>query len=163
MSDNHLMEWFYRQVLLYKDNMYRFAFSILHDSADCEDAVSNAIIRAHDHIHQLRKKDSFRIWFAKIVRNESLRIIKEHKRTFSVEEKPIVSEQMEPCESIDVQKAMSQLPIDRRTVITLYYICDYSVSDIAMVLQLPIGTVKSRLSRARSELKELLGGNEYEK
>ena len=61
-----------------------------------------------------------------------------------------------------MENALARLPQEQREAITLYYICDHSVNDIAEILEVPSGTVKSRLSRARAELKRLLGDEYYE-
>lgn len=154
-------QWFYRNVTMLKEDMFRFAFSILHHAQDSEDAVANAVIRAHDHIGQLRKRDAFRVWYTKIVRNECYRILRDRKRTAAISGNEMNGEVCEPCESIDVQRALFQLPEDRRTALTLYYLCGYTVAEIAQVMQIPEGTVKSRLSRGRAELREKLGGKTY--
>ena len=158
---NDAREWFYDGVIALKDDMFRFAFSILRNTQDCEDAVGNAMIQAYEHIGQLRKRDAFRVWYTKIVRNECYRILKERKRSAAICFNTEGTVDGRSCESIDVQNALFRLPTDRRIALTLYYLCGYSVAEIAEVLQVPAGTVKSRLSRARSEMKQILGGTDY--
>ena len=65
-------------------------------------------------------------------------------------------------QQLDINHAMMQLTPVHRAILTLYYGFDYSTKEIAAIMEIPSGTVKSRLSRARNELKKILGDDYYE-
>lgn len=153
---------FYELIVEMQDDMFHFAYSILKNVSQCEDAVSSAIIKAHNNLHQLRNEKVFRSWLLKIVRNECYALIKSQRRLSVLDEAVIESESRDLEREIDVRQAVMKLaPFHRETVI-LYYGCDYSVSEISSIMDVPAGTVKSRLSRARTELKNMLGDDYYE-
>ena len=62
--------------------------------------------------------------------------------------------------TVAVRQALAQLPMDQRRVLVLFELCDLSVEEVAREVGVPVGTVKSRLSRGRSALAELLGMDE---
>jgi len=54
------LEWFYTKIVELQTDMYRFAYSVLKSSDQCEDAVHNAILKAHDNLHHLKNDEAFR-------------------------------------------------------------------------------------------------------
>lgn len=162
MRRDKKLQWFYDQIIELRDEMFYFAYSILRSVPESEDAVSSAIIKAHTHIDSLRDRRALKPWLFRIVRNECYGMAKLLRRTVPIEaEMPYLHEHGAEYR-VDVENALARLPMEQREVITLYYICDHSVNEIAGILEIPSGTVKSRLSRARAELKRLLGDGYYE-
>ena len=126
--------------------MYRAARSVLDSDADAEDAVSQAV----------------RPWLVKIAVNCAYALRRRQGRVVYLEELD-----QEPAAPKGVRydglwEAVSALPPERRVAVTLFYYEDMTVEQIAKCLGVPQGTVKSRLSRARKQLKELLGEQEGE-
>ena len=77
-------EEFVREVLGYTLHMYRLAYSILNNSTDAEDAVSEAVLHAYEKLRTLRDPDSFKNWILQITVNEAKKIYRQNKRTGAV-------------------------------------------------------------------------------
>ena len=162
MSGDKKLNWFYGRITELRDELFYFAYSILRSVPESEDAVSSAIIKAHTHIDSLRSKSALKPRLFRIVKNECYGMAKLNRRTIPIDEEiPYLHEHGAECR-IDVANALSRLTSEQREAITLYYICGHSIKEIAEILEIPSGTVKSRLSRARAELKRLLGDEYYE-
>ena len=148
-------EWFSNHIMSCKDSLFRIAQSILRNTDDAQDAVSQAILRAYAQLGSLKNKDSFIPWIMKIVVNESYAIAKKRKKVIYLEDaKPI--EQGACDSSYALWDIVCNMEDKFRIVIVLFYYEDMELKEIAKVLGLPMGTVKSRLSRARQKLKSIL-------
>lgn len=137
--------------------LYRVSRTILRSDSDCADAVQDALSKAWLHIRALREPRYFRTWLIRILLNECYLQCRRNKRgeeAYELGGGPAY--QTENDELIDLRDALSMLPDNFRTVVTLYHVEDMSVDEIARVLNLPSGTVKSRLARARAKLSAAL-------
>lgn len=139
----------------YKFNMFRLAKSILHNDTDAEDAVSEAILKAYAKLHTLRDMGSLKPWIMKILVNEAYGISNRRKKIHYMDEVEFPEESITSDEK-ELWDIVSSLSEEFRVVIVLFYYEDLGIKEICKVLDLPTGTVKSRLSRARNKLKELL-------
>jgi RNA polymerase sigma-70 factor (ECF subfamily) len=148
-------EYFCLNVAEYKLNMFRLAKSILHNDTDAEDAVSEAILKAYDKLHTLKNLESFKPWIMRILVNESYKLSNRRKKVVYLDEIEIKKEIIEN-DNQELWNTVEMLDGEFRTVTVLFYYEDLSIKEISEVLSLPIGTVKSRLSRARNKLKEML-------
>lgn len=135
--------------------MYRLAYGILRNQQDAEDAVGEAIMSAYEHLDSLKDAEKFKPWILMITANKAKKIYKKRKR-------------MEPMEDIDacgpvyhdthdeLWDVVLKLEEKYRSVIILYYYEQMKIWEISNVLHITVGTVKSRMSRAKKKLKELL-------
>ena len=146
---------FCESVNKYRDDLYIMALAILKNEADAEDAVSNAILKAYENMEQIRAFHKFKPWMLTITKNEALKIKK--KRLYlpgdeAVEalSKPVMAHYDELW---DILQKMKE---DYRLVVVLFYYGGLSLRDISDVLDIPVGTVKSRLNRGKAELREEL-------
>lgn len=146
-------EWFCDQVELLKPTMFRVAYSILRCEADCEDAAASAVLRAYRYLDTLRNREDFRAWMMRILKNECYTLLRKRPPTVELFDSETY-EQALP--DIDLAEAFSALTPEARLALTLYHREGYTVREIAGVLGEPEGTVKSRLSRARAQLKQKL-------
>jgi len=138
------------------DTAFAVAYLILGNSADCEDAMSEAILRAYQGRGKLKKRDSFRAWFLQILRREAYNVLRRRRRVSPVEDLP--EEEVPAPDSagrLDLAAALSRLTEDQRTALLLQQE-GYALEEIAKALDVPVGTVKSRLSRAKSTLRTFL-------
>lgn len=142
-------------VLTYQQSMYRFALGILRNKQDAEDALSAAIIKAYEHLASLRDKDKFKTWIMTIIANEAKNMLSKNSRVQLVDDITIFEEGVEENQN-DVWGSVMELGEQHRQIVMLYYYDGFSTREIAGILKVPEGTVKSRLSRARQNLKELL-------
>ena len=127
-------EQFEQKIREYSPGMYRLALAMLHNREDAEDAVGEAVLRAYEKIHTLRKEDSFRPWVMQITANEAFR---EDRH--------------------ELWDVVQQLDLVYREVVMLYFYERFSIKEIGAILQIPEGTVKSRLSRGKKALRDLMG------
>ena len=151
---------FLQKVLDAEETLFHVSFSILHNEQDCADAVQEAILKAYDSRDSLRDENLFQTWLVRIVINECYAILRKTRRFSPYEETYSASgesiEKIVKEEYLDLYAAISKLEEKQRLCVVLYYFEDYTIEQIAQTLQLPSGTVKSRLSRARQALKGLL-------
>ena len=146
-------ETFSRLVLEYMPNLYRLALGILHNREDAEDAVSEAVLKAYEKLHTLRKTERFQAWIMQIAANEAKRIYAKNKRVSPVEN---MEEYMPDFrdEYHELWDMVMELDIVYREVIILYFYERFSIKEIGEILHIAEGTVKSRLFRGKKQLKE---------
>lgn len=148
-------ETFAKLIWEYTPNLYRLAFGILHNREDAEDAVSESVLKAYEKLHTLRKKESFRPWIMQITANEAKRIYGRNKKSAPVENMEEYMPQFQD-EYHELWDVVMKLDIVYREAIILYFYEQLSIKEIGEVLHVPEGTVKSRLSRGKKQLKEHL-------
>ena len=146
---------FQKNVLSAEDMLYRISKSICFYESDCEDAVQQAILNAYEKLDSLREEKYFRTWITRILINECYRLNKQKYREVTFAEYALTNEARDDNYSFVFTEIM-KLPPKIRIVVQLYYVEDYSVSEIASILHIPSGTVKSRLSIGRTKLKSIL-------
>ena len=160
------MEWtqeeFADAVRSHSRRMYRAARAVADSDADAEDAVSQAILQAWQSLDKLRDKSAVRPWLVKIAINCAYAQRRRQGKVVYLDDLPQEPAAPEPRECDGLWEAVSALPRDRRAAVVLFYYEDMSVEQIAKCLGVPQGTVKSRLSRARKQLKEMLQEQEGE-
>lgn len=134
--------------------VYRYAFRLCGNAADAEDVTQQTFLRAQRAIDQLRDAARADRWLLKIARNEFLR------RRTTAAPTSLASDPASPAprgdEAEEVQRALGGLPDEYRLPVLLFYFEELSYREIATELAIPIGTVMSRLSRARMHLREQL-------
>lgn len=145
---------------LMEDNrasMYRVAKSILIREEDVEDAVGEAILKSYKNISSLKNDIFFKTWLIRIVINESNNIYKKRNREIAVDREHFINiEYRDSYRDISLYEAINSLEKDLRITTLLYYFEDLKYKDIAKLLKIREGTVKSRLSRAKQKLYEIL-------
>lgn len=146
---------FAERVLAAEKTLYHISKSILKNGDDCADAVQEAILIAYRKLHSLRDERFFKTWLCRILINVCCKMARERKKVVSFEEY-MAPEQAAETSRPDLYEAIMALPADLRLVVVLRYIEGFKTAEIADMLKIPEGTVKSRLSRARSELKYAL-------
>lgn len=139
----------------YAPNMYRLALAMLHNREDAEDAVSEAVLKAYEKRRSLRNQNSFKPWIMQITANEARKIYGKNKRIMPVEDMETYMPAFRD-ESHELWDVAMQLELVYREVIMLYFYERFSIKEIGEILHVPVGTVKSRLSRGKKALKEML-------
>lgn len=139
----------------YRNELYIVAWAILENKEDTEDAVSNAILKAYENLNQLRNIHKFKPWITTITKNEALKI---RKKRLTLPGNDAVENMMDPVQEHydELWDILQKMREEYRLVLVLFYYNDLSLKDIAQVLDMPIGTVKSRLSRGKEMLKQEL-------
>ena len=155
-------EAFSEEVRQVSRTAFAVAAFILNNASDCEDAVSEAILSAYAHRSHLKQKTSFRAWFLRIVRNKASRIARMRRFVRPTEDFPErAAPQPDREGAIDLRAAVMQLGERQRNALLLQQE-GYSLDEIAVILKIPVGTVKSRLSRAKENLRTSLEEHENE-
>lgn len=141
-------------------DMFHIAFSILRREQDCSDAVQEALMKAYAKRDTLRKPVYFKTWIMRILINECYSFLRRQKKVVPMEEEMLDAQvdfrDYVREEYLDLYQAIDSLKGKDRICVLLYYIEDYSVRQISRILEMPEGTVKSRLRRARIQLKDML-------
>jgi RNA polymerase sigma-70 factor, ECF subfamily len=143
---------------------FRLAMSVLHNRADAEDATQEALIRAYRGFHRLRDRNAFRGWLCRIVWRLALDKQRGARRRERRESEALTGAPERTVEQVAVsneferhlQKAMDDLPEKLRQALILAAIEGHSTREVAELLGLPEGTVKSRVHLARKQLAEKL-------
>ena len=143
------------------DSAYRLAWAILGDSGDADDATQEAFASAWRNRRSLRDPDRFDAWFGRILVNECrLRLrrrARERIRPLTELGEPAVADASGHVSASDaISRAVTRLDADHRIVVILRYWADLSVDEIAARLDVPSGTVKSRLHYALRSMRPRL-------
>ena len=145
---------FILQIQKYKNELFLLAVSIVDDYHDAEDVVAETMLMAYEKIAFLKKEELFRFWLMKILVNNARMLLRKKKRFVFVDEIDSYVSVYEQDIS-DVWETVLSLDSELKTVVILYYYQGFQVNEIAKILKIPVGTVKSRLSRARKKLRTL--------
>ena len=142
-------------------DIYRYAFRLTGQQADAEDVTQQTFLIAHGKLHQVRDPAKVRGWLFAILRSCYL---KSKRKKQPVAAGAIALDIDHIPQSVDddkidrtlLQSAVNRLPDEFKLVVVMYYFEQASYKEIAESLQIPIGTVMSRLSRAKSRLRGML-------
>jgi RNA polymerase sigma-70 factor (ECF subfamily) len=143
-------------------SLYRYAHRLTGSHSDAEDLTQDAFCQAQLKLNQLRDAGRAKAWLFSILRNTYLHRVRDARRQLVVPLDCVgdVPERLpEPLPEIDpqqLQQVLNELPEDFRTPLILYYFEDFSYRDIADQMDLPMGTVMSRLARAKAHLRARL-------
>ena len=174
------MDAFEQLLLRYEKMGYTIAYKYMGNAEDASDLAQEALIKAYQSIGTFRGESSFGTWIGRITANKCLDELRKRKKlqTTSLDEeleleegsvqKEIVSERDTPeqhtirQETVHyVQQRLQQMKVVYRMVLVLRALEGHSYEDIADMLNCSLGTVKSRISRARNYLKELVLADQH--
>lgn len=156
-----------RLVVEHQAALYRYAYRLAGNATDAEDLTQQTYLQAQGKLHQLRDPDHARVWLFSILRNCYLKSLRkwvplpETDLRISLANVPedvgqtIIDQQR-------LQAGLDGLPAEFKVVLLLFYFEDCSYREIAERLDLPMGTVMSRLSRAKQHLRTILFEPEVE-
>lgn len=171
------LEAFNRLVLAYQEKVYNQAYRVLGDHQSADDATQEAFISAFKHLRSFRG-GSFRAWLLRIVTNACYDELRRRKRkpTTSLEPVDDSGEEIEsphwiaddgelPEDNVlrselahAIEHCLDQLPVDFKVVVVLVDIQGMDYQEAAQIISKPLGTIKSRLARARGRMRECLQG-----
>lgn len=134
--------------------LYRISRTILRNDEDCKDALSETALKAWANRHKLREEALFGTWITRILINECHTIGRKKKKYLLQDE--VESGQQSNAPDPALAWALESLPEKLRLPLVLHYYEGYSYEEIASMLHVTHGTVRSRLSRARNELRKNL-------
>jgi RNA polymerase sigma-70 factor (ECF subfamily) len=143
-------------------DLYRYAYRLTGSVADAEDLTQQAFLLAQEKLHQLRDPAAARAWLFAILRNAYLKSTRRRvpisaaSIDLNVDEIPGEEGLIEAIDTARLQAALNELADPFKLVLLLFYFEECSYREIAQRLELPIGTVMSRLARAKSQLRARL-------
>lgn len=165
---------FNREFLPHMDALFNFAFHLTSDEDDANDLVQETFLKGYRFISSYQQGTNAKAWLFKILKNGFINDYRrKSKQPNRVDYDDIVSfhdtddeghveyldlrqELFQGMLGDEVTRALSELPVDFKTIILLCDIEEFSYEEIAKIIDIPIGTVRSRLHRARNILKEKL-------
>ena len=140
-----------------KARFYRLAFSYVKNSDDALDVVQEAVLKAYEKRHTLRREETMRTWFYRILVNASIDALRRRQRVFCSdtvpEEKSGGGPETAVLDAMALSQALERLSPELKSVVLLRFFEDMKLSEIAQVLGVPLSTVKNRLYRALSLLR----------
>jgi RNA polymerase sigma-70 factor, ECF subfamily len=143
----------------------RFARALTHDVVAADDLVQDCLTRALGKLHLWEEGTDLRAWLFTILHNQHVNHIRQRVREGTAvrlsEREPLLSHaahQGRRLELRDLERAIGKLPDAQRSVILLVGLEGMRYEEVAVVLNVPVGTIRSRLSRARESLRRLTDG-----
>ena len=174
-SDAQKHEIFNREFMPHINSMYNFAFRLTMDEDDANDLVQDTYLKAFRFITSFEQGTNAKAWLFRILKNSFINDYRKRSKepskvdyqeveaTYNSEEAAEVDhtsdlrvEAVQDMIGDEVATALNSLPIDFRTVIILCDVEGFTYEEMAKILDIPIGTVRSRLHRARNLLKDKL-------
>lgn len=137
---------------------WRAAYAVCGDAALADDALQEGAIRAVRHIGGFDVGRPFERWFRAIVAKRALTLVARRvaRREEPLDAAGLVSVDGPDARDLELPAALDDLPIDQRRAIVLHEVLDFSTAEVADLLDLPAGTVRSHLTRARRRLRGLM-------
>jgi RNA polymerase sigma-70 factor (ECF subfamily) len=145
---------------LYQQRVFRLVYSILSQAAKAEDVTQDIFLKMWQVLPDYDGRASISTWLYAIARNTALSAVRaeSYRKTQPIEDCEPAAAPSEPgVGQLEVKELLKRLPEVQQRVITLFYLEDCSVEEVARMLDLPEGTVKSHLHRARRTLADLMG------
>ena len=173
-SDKQKIAVFDNEFMPHIDSMYNFAFRLTHDEDDAKDLVQDTFLKSYRFINSFQEGTNAKAWLFRILKNSFINDFrKKSKEPTKVDYQEVEgyynSEKANSTITTDlridtikdmmgdeISNALNSLAVDFRTVIILCDVEGFTYEEMAKILDIPIGTVRSRLHRARNLLKEKL-------
>lgn len=167
-------EIFEKELVPHIKSLYHFAYRLTNDEDDANDLVQDTYLKAYRFLKSYEKGSNAKAWLFRILKNSFINLYRRsskepNKMDYDEAEAFLNTGKSSHMDTIDmrekvynntvgdeVSRALNALPMDFRTVIVLCDIEEFSYEEIAQIIDIPIGTVRSRLHRARQLLREML-------
>ena len=140
----------------YEKDLYKVAIAMTKNEDDALDCIQEAILQAYISIKDLRQDEYFKTWLIKILINKCNALLKKNKKILNLDVSIAENDKVEQSDRLELKDSINNLDSNLKIIVILYYYEDMSIKDISESLNVPQGTIKSRLSRARIKLKEML-------
>lgn len=175
-TDEERSARFEREALPFLDQLYGAAMRLTRNPADAEDLVQETYAKAYGSFHQFKAGTNLKAWMYRILNNTFISSYRKKQRepqkydageledwqeyvASTHDSKGMRSAETEALSALpdqEIRDAMAALPEDRRMAVYLADVEGFAYKEIAAILEIPLGTVMSRLHRGRSQLRELL-------
>jgi RNA polymerase sigma-70 factor (ECF subfamily) len=137
---------------------HRAAYLVVHDAAAAEDIAQDGFLAAVDALDRFDRRRPFAPWLHQIVVNRAIDWARREALRRRVDDPESANLVAAPPDNVgrDLMDALAELPPDQRAVVVLRHLLEYTPGEIARMLEVPRGTVNSRLRRALDRLRELI-------
>ncbi len=180
-EENQKQKDFQDEIIPHLDSIYNFALRLTSDPDDAEDLVQDTVVKAYRFFNSYEKGTNAKAWLFRILKNSFINNYRKKSKQPNQVDYSEVSEYYESVRSEqsettdledqmyremlddDVSQALKSVPEDFRTVVLLCDVEGFTYEEIANMLDVPIGTIRSRLHRGRNLLKAKLTGYAIEK
>jgi len=147
----------------YKSYIYTIAFKVLQNRPDAEEAAQDAFIKAYHHLSGFNRQAKFSTWLYRIAFNTAISYKRKHRQQFQSIENTVIEYSQDAEGTLEktdkkryLQLAMTKLNEADRTALTLFYLQEFSLEEIAEIMSMQANTVKVRIHRARQRVAEEL-------
>ena len=157
---------FEQLVAAYRNQVFRLALRMCGNEADADEVAQEAFLSAWKGLPNFRGESRFSTWLYQLTTHAAIDLMRREKRQAAAEDideittaddGPSPQQQVERAETQrEIRSALMQLPEEYRQVLLLRFMQELSYEEIGRALKLPVGTVKSRLNRAKAQLKDIL-------
>lgn len=144
-----------RLVALWHKKLWRYVFGLTADSHASWDITQQAWLEIIKGLKKLHDPRNFKAWAYKIATNRSIDWFKTRNKNRHIDVESIQVASDEKKEDSQIKEMVEKLKTDSRIILSLYYFEQLTISEISIALNIPAGTAKSRLFKAREELKQL--------
>ncbi|MDN7243899.1 sigma-70 family RNA polymerase sigma factor [Planococcus shenhongbingii] len=144
-----------------KEKLYRMAYTYVKDEEEALEIFQQTVLQAIESVHQVKEPAYFSTWLTRICINKALAVLKKNKKLIvmeEVEERRVESDSVDIAQQLDVADALGLLPEKYKTALMLRFYQDFTVKQIAEVMNCPEGTVKTVIHRGLALLKKDLKG-----
>lgn len=151
----------------YIPNMYKVAKTRLYNEEDIYDAIQETAYKLYINIEKINDANKIKIWLIKVLINECNKIYRNKKREIKLQEK-VTKELLDMIELADEHKVdfeilLKELKSEDRTILALYYGDNYTTKEISSILNKNENTIRSRIKRAKEQIKRKVEeGENYE-
>lgn len=146
----------------YEQKLLRYALYLVNDEQLAADAVQEGFIKAYVNLHSFNVKKKFSSWLYRIIHNQAINLIHKNKQHFSIEEGLEIDSEINLEDDLikkelkaHLHNCINQMPILYKEPLTLYFLEEKSYEEISDILRIPIGTVGTRINRAKHLVKKL--------
>lgn len=150
----------------YQDKLFRYASNIVVNEARAMDIVQQTFIKAFINLNSFDTRMSFSSWIYRIAHNETMNMIKKYKKEISllpdfyIQSADNIEDDYFKKETIkEVRKCLNDIPVLYSEPLSLYYLEEKSYEEISDILRLPIGTIGTRINRAKGLMKKICKKN----
>lgn len=153
--------------------LYQLAYRFMGNASDAEDMVQDVLLKLYPRVDELAQIEKPGPWLARILYRHNIDVYRKQQRSAldqsdgEADYDEIANPQNQPTEFIEssqtittLSQALSQLNSDSRDLIILHDVEGYTLTEIQKIMDTPLGTLKSRLSRSRTKLREILSAME---
>lgn len=153
----------YNQIIKrYQTKLIRYANYLLSDQDKANDVVQEALIKAYINLKGFDTKKKFSSWLYRIVHNEAMNMVEKHKKVIPLDPElefdsglNVEADYIQSELTAHAQKCLKQMALMYSEPLSLYYLEDKSYDEISDILRLPIGTVGTRINRAKIIMRKL--------